>query len=279
MILNNYHTHTNFCDGSEESEKYIEAAIKKGLGSLGFSGHAPLSFENTWSIKENNLQNYCNTIKDLKEKYSKQIKIFLSLEIDYIPDITVDFSELISSCDLDYTIGSVHLVKNINKKDLWFIDGPEKGYIAGLQNVFDNNIKLAVQTYYNQICEMAKTQKPDIIGHFDKVKMNNKGRFFNEDEKWYNEIVTKTLKYISKTKSIIEVNTRGVYKHKTDSLFPSVSILCQCYKLNIPLTINSDAHKPDELKNYFKETVLILKEIGYKEILYLTDNGWQSQLI
>jgi len=279
MILNNYHTHTNFCDGSEEPEKYIEEAIKKGLYSLGFSGHAPLPFENTWSIKENYLQNYCNTIKDLREKYSKQIKIFLSLEIDYIPDITVNFCELISSCDLDYTIGSVHLVKNINKKDLWFIDGPEKGYIAGLQNVFDNNIKLAVQTYYNQICEMVKTQKPDIIGHFDKIKMNNKKRFFDEEEKWYNDIVTKVLKYISKTQSIIEVNTRGIYKHKTDSLFPSVSILKQCYKLNIPLTINSDAHNPDELKNYFKETSLILKDIGYKKILYLTDRGWKSQLI
>jgi histidinol-phosphatase (PHP family) len=279
MILNNYHTHTKYCDGSDEPDNYVAEAIKKGLKSLGFSGHAPVPFETSWSIKKENLENYCNAVGYMKEKYSGLINIYLSLEIDYIPEITTDFKKLIKDCSLDYTIGSVHLVKNKTQQELWFIDGPEKGYITGLETVFEGNIQVAVETYYRQICEMVKTQKPDIIGHFDKIKMNNKNRFFSEEEKWYKKIVSKSLEYIAGTKSIIEVNTRGLYKHKTNSLFPSVSILEQCYKLDIPVTISSDTHVPNELTNFFEETLIILKDIGYKKISYLTKNGWKNQTV
>jgi histidinol-phosphatase (PHP family) len=279
MTLNNYHTHTNFCDGSDDPEMYVLSSIKKGFKSIGFSGHAPIPVENTWSIRKENLENYCKAIENLKEKYSGKINIFLGLEADYIPGISTDFSKFISGCKLDYTIGSVHLVRYKNNDELWFIDGHERGYITGLKNVFDNNIQLAVETYYNQICEMAKTQKPDIIGHFDKIKMNNKGRFFSEDEEWYKKTISKALKFIAGTKCIIEVNTRGIYKKKTDSLFPSVPVLEECFKLKIPVTVNSDTHSPEELTGYFSEAYQILKNIGYKKTAYLTTNGWKNQII
>ena len=125
---------------------------------------------------------------------------------------------------------------------------------------------------------MIITQKPDIIGHLDKIKMNNKNRFFSEDEKWYKDLVKETLKYIHQNSKsgipIVEVNTRGIYKKKTQSLFPSIDILEQCYLLKIPITLNSDAHKPDELTNYFKETIQILKNIGFKGIHILNNGKW-----
>lgn len=106
MILNNYHTHSNFCDGSDEPEKYVEEAIRLGLISLGFSGHAPVPFENTWSIKKENLGDYCRTIEGLKEKYAGKINIFLGLEIDYIPGISTGFGQLFADYRLDYAIGT-----------------------------------------------------------------------------------------------------------------------------------------------------------------------------
>jgi len=199
------------------------------------------------------------------------------MEIDYIPEITAGFEELVSEYKLEYTIGSIHFVKNKDNKELWFIDGPEKGYINGLKTVFDNNIQIAVETYYKQICEMTKTQKPDIIGHLDKIKMNNKNRFFREEEDWYKNAIGNTLKFIASTKSIVEINTRGIYKHKTNSLFPSIPVIEQCFNLKIPVTINSDTHEPGELTNYFDEARLILKDIGYKKISYLTADGWKNQ--
>ncbi len=69
--------------------------------------------------------NYCTTIRNLQEKYKDRISIRLALEIDFIEGITRDFEEFKQTCRLDYTIGSVHLVKNGNHNGLWFIDGPK----------------------------------------------------------------------------------------------------------------------------------------------------------
>ena len=126
---------------------------------------------------------------------------------------------------------------------------------------------------------MIITQKPDIIGHIDKVKMNNKGKFFSEEESWYKELAKKTLEITAKTNCIIEVNTRGIYKKRSDSLYPGIFLLQEIYKMGIPITLSSDAHSTDELTAYFPETISILKDIGFEKLKYFTSKGWIDQSI
>ena len=275
----NYHTHTLYCDGCAAPEIYIKEAIKQGMTAIGFSSHSPLPFDNNYSIKENRIDEYKTEIRRLQEKYKNNIRIFLALEFDYIPGISDNFSTLKDQLKLDYTIGSVHLVKNKNKEDLWFIDGPENNYTNGLAHIFQNNIRLAVQRYFEQIKEMILSQRPTIIGHIDKVKMNNKGRYFSEEEEWYKNHAKNVLDAALYSGSIIEVNTRGIYKKRCDSLYPGINLLKEIYKMNIPVTISSDAHDPSELTSYFSETISILKDIGFKKIKYFSGTGWEDQKI
>ncbi|MCD4772135.1 MAG: histidinol-phosphatase [Bacteroidales bacterium] len=276
----NFHTHTRFCDGSDEPEEYVKAALELGFHFLGFSGHAPVPMKNHFAIPENELENYCREIRSLQKKYSGKINIFLSLEIDFIPEITQNFKYFIEKCNLDYVIGSVHLVKNKQNNGMWFIDGPKpETYDQGLKDVFENDIRLAVGTYFQQINEMIINQKFDIIGHFDKIKMHNKNRYFSEEEKWYKDEITNTLKLISDKKIIVEINTRGIYKKRSNSLFPGKEVLKQIYKMGIPVTLSSDAHKPSELSAYFDESVEIIKDIGFRELMIFTKNGWKTQRI
>lgn len=269
----NYHTHTLFCDGSAEPEFYVKSALEQKMKILGFSAHAPVSFENSWSLKTGDKSNYCKRIEELKELYADKIIILNGLEIDYIPGLTTPFAEFKEKCHLDYTIGSVHLVKSPLSNDLWFIDGPEKNYTTGLETIFNNNIKKAVETYYKQIQEMVFTQKPDIIGHVDKVKMNNKKRFFSEDESWYVDFVDETLKVIAQNNCIIELNTRGIYSGKSESFFPSTFILEKCLSLDIPMMINSDAHKPEQLTLKYREAIDLLISIGFKKLCIIDKKG------
>ncbi len=272
----NYHTHTQYCDGSAEPELYVLHAIEQKMKVLGFSAHAPVSFENSWSLKTTNKIDYCKRIQELKGKYEEQITILNGLEIDYIPDLTTSFTEFIRNYNLDFTIGSVHLVKSPNSGELWFIDGAEKNYFTGLSKIFNDDIKIAVDTYYKQIQEMVITQKPDIIGHMDKVKMNNKKRFFTEDEKWYIQIVDDSLKVIAQHNSIVELNTRGVYTGKSETFFPSTYILEKCLKMKIPVMINSDAHKPEQLTLKYHEAIDLLKDIGFKKLWIIGKNGREA---
>lgn len=280
MQLFNFHTHTLYCDGSAEPEAYVKQAIALGFHSLGFSGHAPIPLKNEFSIKEEELPTYCDTIRKLSKKYKDQIHIFLALEIDYIPNITKNFQDFSESYKLDYTIGSVHLVANPENKQLWFIDGRKTAtYDNGLQQVFNGDIKTAVKAFYHQINQMIITQNPDIIGHLDKIKMNNKNRFFTQDEKWYKDLVNETITVIKEKGSIVEVNTRGLYKNRSDELFPSTLILKELHRLEIPVTISADAHKPEELHLLFHETATILKEIGFKTAMIFNKGKWREEEI
>ncbi len=277
-MLFNLHNHSHFCDGSSAPEEYIKSAIEKGFDTLGFSSHAPVPFENKFAIKNNaELLNYTSEIRQLREKYKGQLNIFLSLEIDHIPGVTKPFSHFQEIANPDYTIGGVHLVKTPLREGLWFIDGPKREiYDEGLKNLFDADIRLAVSTYWQQMRDMINTQKPDIIAHLDKIKMHNQNRYFTQDESWYVDEVNQTLEVIVKTGSIVEVNTRGIYKGRSDELFPGKDILKKLWQLNIPITLNSDAHKPHELDGYFGEAKTILLELGFQNLKMFTENGWQD---
>jgi len=269
----NFHTHTTYCDGSDVPELYVKQAVKEKMKILGFSAHAPVSFKNAWSLKNENTEAYFKQISDLKNKYADELLILNGLEIDFIPKVSENFKFLSEKFKLDYTIGSVHLIRIENSNDLWFIDGPETNYIKGLHTFFNNDIIKAVTAFYKQTQEMIRAQTPDIIGHMDKVKMYNKNRFFNENDYWYLQLVNETLDVIAAHNCIVEVNTRGVYTRKTDVFFPSVYILKKCKEKNISVMLNSDAHQPTQLNLKYKEAIGMLKEIGFTHLAIITQEN------
>ena len=109
-MRSNYHTHSCYCDGKGQPREYVEFALANGFSALGFSGHAPLPFSNTFSIHNEDYLAYCNEVRALKEEYRGRIDIRLGLEIDYVPGVNDDFQPLIQQGGLDYFIGGVHLV-------------------------------------------------------------------------------------------------------------------------------------------------------------------------
>lgn len=277
----NLHTHSSFCDGKGDPQEYVVSALNKNFHLLGFSSHAPVPFTNNFAIKnDEELRNYCRTIRDLAVEYADRINIYLALEIDYIEGVYSDFHAIKMNNGLDYTIGSVHLVRNENRDELWFIDGARvETYDEGLQRIFNGNVKQAVTAYYEQVKRMLITQRPDILGHFDKIKMHNNNRYFSEDEPWYRELVMDLLDKIVETGVIPEVNTRGIYKKRSKDLYPGVWILKEMKRRNMPVTLSADAHHPDEIDGYYPETIEILKEIGYRTVVCFKDGKWEEILL
>lgn len=262
----NFHTHSHYDDGRMALEDFVIEAIDQGFEALGFSGHSPLPGDNEYSIKTAALPEYVAIGKRLKQQYKDQIRLYLGLEIEYIPGVSEDFNEFIKGIPLDYSIGSVHLVSHPTKKEIWFIDGPEQNYVTGLKEIFDGDARKAVTAYYEQSIRMVETQPMDIIGHLDKVKMYNRGRYFDTDEGWYQLLVERLLDAIKEHDVIVEVNTRGVYTGKSDEYFPCGSILEKCLQRRIPVMVNSDAHQPDQLSNHVAQAEALLRDIGYREV-------------
>jgi histidinol-phosphatase (PHP family) len=262
----NFHTHSHYDDGSLAMEDFVVAAIDQGFDALGFSGHSPMPIENEWSIKLKDLPAYAANGKRLKEQYKDQIRLYLGLEIDFIPGLSDDFDSFRKGIPLDYCIGSVHLVRHPDNGQIWFIDGPAEHFFQGLEAIYHGDIRAAVTAFYEQSMMMVASQSFEIIGHLDKVKMHANGNSLDTTERWYQELTGKLLKTIKQKDIIVELNTRGVYMGKTNEYFPSESILEHCLHLGIPVMVNSDAHHPDQLSNQVAEAVGLLKDIGFKEI-------------
>jgi histidinol-phosphatase (PHP family) len=269
MIKTNYHTHCNYCDGQAPLRDYVLEAIRHNFKTIGFTSHSPISDDNGFSIKHADVSKYCDDVNALKREFADQIGILLSFEFEYIPGVTRPMKEVAKQWNFDYILGSVHLIAGRNPvetaDDLWFTDGSDIAqYDSGLYKFFAGDIRKAVKAFYHQTNLMIENENLDIIGHFDKVKMNNKGRFFQENEKWYNDFVNETIDLIRQKNVIVEVNTRGFYKQRHNDYFPSVDILKRLKNLNIPVTVSSDAHAPTDLNLLWEDTYKNLLELGFK---------------
>lgn len=273
--LNNYHTHSKFSDGSSEPEAYVEEAIRQGFAELGFSEHSVLPFGNTFALQPGTENLYVAEIKRLQLKYKDRIRIYLALEADFIPGTSSEFSGLKSQLGLDYIIGSVHLVENTHPGKLWFIDGPKREtYDNGLIELFGGDIRKGVTAYWNQINQMITREEFDIIGHLDKIKMHNQGRWFSEEADWYCNLVNETVALIAEKHRTVEVNTRGIYKGRSSSLFPGEYILRLLAERKIPVVLSSDAHQPAEISLFFNEARKIMQECGIKTLLSFENGKW-----
>jgi histidinol-phosphatase (PHP family) len=272
--ITNYHTHSNFSDGSVEPVEYVKEAIRQGFTSLGFSEHSVLPFENTFALQPGTETAYVTEIQRLQELYKDRVQVLLGLEADYIPGISTGFNTQKTELGLDYMIGSVHLVKN-GDNELWFIDGPKREtYDNGLNKLFGGDIRKGVTAYWHQINQMLEEEQFDVIGHLDKIKMHNQGRWFNEDESWYTDLVNETILLIKEKGVIVEVNTRGVYKGRSKSLFPGGYILGRLSEHNIQVTLSSDAHHPKEISMYFEEAKAVMKSCGISAIYVFNEGKW-----
>ena len=273
MKWTNYHSHTSFSDGKGEPELYVKSAIEHKMYAYGYSCHSPVPFKSGWNMQFENLLAYINEINRLKEKYKEQIKLFLGMEIDYVKDIIGinNYRHL----SLDYTIGGVHFLGFFDDGSAWDYDGGKVKYEKGLKELFDNDIKSLVKYYYEQVNNMIIDEKPDIIAHIDLIKKYNKGNyFFDENEKWYKDIVLDSLNIVAKSNSILEVNTRGVLKAIDKEFYPSNFILDKCKELNIKLCLSADAHNPKDVMALLPEAKNLLIEKGFKEVFIFDEQGW-----
>ena len=272
-MLSNYHTHSSYCDGKATPREMVEFAVAHGFSALGFTGHCPLPFENTFSITD--YEGYCREIRALKTEYADRIKIHLGLEMDYVPGILEDFSLLIEQGKLEYTIGSVHLIPANNMpqgdEDLWFIDGPRyERYDDGLFRLFGGDIRRAVRAYFHQQNAMLERNRPTIVGHPDKIVMHNRDRYFTEDEPWYRDLTLETIHLIHELGLICEINTRGIYKGRHADYYPAKWLIQEMKNLRIPVLVSTDAHAPEDLLRT-EGAYEYLAEIHYPEVLLSLD--------
>ena len=281
MKKTNYHIHTNYCDGKNSIEEMVQAAISRDFDNIGISSHAPLKYQNDWTMPENALPQYFKELERVIKKYQTQIKVYKGLEIDYYL-ASHDLSQLCKKNlkKLDYWIGSIHCLGVINDGEVAYIDDTKESLKRGIDQLYGGDSKKAVCQYYEGIGEMAESLHPDIIGHIDIIKKNNKeSYFFDESAEWYQTAWHHALEKIKKSGSILEINTGGAFRYGMRCMYPSEAILKEAIQMQIPLTVNTDAHCPEAMDFLINESLRYLSNHGQDTVMVYNGKDWFSQKI
>lgn len=262
-MLTNYHTHTIFSDGKDKPEEMVLTAIDKGFDVLGFSDHAPIPYD-TWGIKDENA--YIAEINRLKEKYKDKIEIIRGIEEDAY-----------AFCDrsrYEYLLGSCHFFKKDGK--FYPVDASYESFKESM-SVFNDNPILAAENYYANFLDYLLIRKPDIIGHFDLItKFDEKREFGFLGNKEYEKLAEKFIKKACTIGAIFEINTGAISRGYRTRPYPTENLLYVLKKEDAKITLTSDCHNREYLDCFFKESRLMLKDIGYKKFYAFTKGEFKA---
>ncbi len=277
MSWTNFHNHCHYCDGKLPLEAHVQSAIELGVQSFGISCHCPVPFDTAWNMHANDMNDYRAEFELCLAKYHRQIQIYFSVEADYVPGKISLNDPLLQSAGLDYTLCSIHFVDAFKNGQPWEIDGSHEVFMKGLADIFDYDVKAAVKRYFQLTRDMVQWSTPEIVGHLDKIKIQNvSGSIWDENAAWYQNELLDTLEVIKRAGSIIEVNTRGIYRGKSTETYPGTWALKQIKAMDIPICLNSDAHHPSEITSGFLSTSRMLKEIGFSSMRILWNHSWKD---
>lgn len=241
-----YHMHSILSDGANTYEEMILSGIEKGLDEIGLTDHVCLKTV-PWAVSHVDLPVMTAQILELREKYSDRINVKYGIEMDYFPGREDETGKLIRSLPLDYVIGSVHFIGD------WNFDGDQSLYGKWSNDELYN-------IYFELVQLAARSDLFDVIGHFDIIK---KFRIYPESDQ--NRLIENTLKVISENNLAVELNT-GTLDHPCAEFSPGPAILAQCFYLNIPVTLASDAHHAGQVARHFETALDLLHETGFREL-------------
>jgi len=240
-LLIDYHVHA-LAHGEYEADQawlsaFVDQACRMGIIEMGFSDHD--EFMAGLDL---------NLFQKLKIERQQDIVLRLGIEIDYIPGMEKEIAGKLSQADFDYSIGSVHYI------DGWAFDHPD--YKQGYD---DRDIDDIFFRYAQILTQMVSSRMFDIVGHIDLVKIWG----HRPQQKKAGDYFFPVLQEIKRTGMVVEINSAGLRK-PVGELYPSSDLLAMLYDLNIPITLGSDAHHPQQMGEGLEEAWAAARRAGYR---------------
>jgi len=242
-----YHMHSSYSDGRSAPEDYIAPALAAGLSEIGFSEHLTLFKElEDWNMNPDNMSSYISHLASIRNS-TNNIKIKTGLEVDFFAGKEKEIRAFLSSLPLDYIIGSVHYLG-----DKTVDVGPEFYEGKSIDSLFES--------YFNSVCAAVASGLFDIIAHCDLIRIYGYKPSFDQEPLYRN--LAKTMK---RHDVVFEVNTNGRNRPLAD-FYPDRRFLNIFMEENVPVCVNSDAHMPARVGQYFDEAYELLRYVGFTEM-------------
>ena len=171
-------------------------------------------------------------------------------------------------------VGSVHYVVPPNNAEPFTVDGSPEEMERGIREGFGGDGEAMMHAYWDAVAEMIALGGFAILGHADLVKKNNRdGRWFNGESESCRERIGETVRAVAAAGLVVEVNTGGLNRRRTDETYPSPFFLRRCREQGVPVLITADAHCAEHLDGHYDTARRTLLEAGCTEHVLFAGKG------
>jgi len=255
----NFHSHTQFCDGRDTMATMADAAVAAGFKHFGFSPHSPIPIDSPCNMTAESVYAYKAGTTAANTMANGRCCFYTGMEIDFLSKDWGPHSQYFADIDLDYSIGSVHFIRN-RQGEFVDIDGHFDSFKRKMAEKFNHDIRYVVNEYYRASAEMLTLGGFDILGHMDKIGQN--ASYYSpgiEDEGWYADIVDDYISEVIASGIIVEINTKAREEH--GRFFPGERYWQRLADAGVPLMVNSDAHYAAKIDASRTEAIQILDRL------------------
>ena len=253
------------CHAKDTLEEIIKAYIKKGFFWVGITEHMPFPSDELLYPEEKEagfdvqktyrrFAGYMSECRELQKKYSSSIKIYVGFETEIFSGSEPFIKKLIQTFQPDYIVGSLHHVK-----DVCFNDS-KQGYDDTVQAV--GGLEALYCEYFDQQYEMLKVLKPEVVGHFDIIRIFDPNYHIQLKKPGVQKRIKRNLELIKNLDLIIDFNLRALYSGASEP-YPSRTILLQALDLGIAVVPGDDSHGVETVGLHVKEEIKILQDLGF----------------
>lgn len=216
-------------DGNDSVVMLCEQAIKLGLYSIAITDHCECNEYFTNNVRKSIEASIISSGK-ARASYREKIKVYTGIELGQPNQNKLAADDVLSLCDYDFVIGSLHNLKN--EKDFYFLE------------YNDDNVNDILEKYFTQLYELAVDNRFDTLAHITYPLRYIFGNIQNEIKiDRYRSMIDETLKTLVKNDKALEINTSGL-RQRIGRTLPGEEIIMRFKELGGKfITIGSDAHR------------------------------------
>jgi histidinol-phosphatase (PHP family) len=239
-----------YCDHAHDALADIVAAYHgAGFGCVGLSEHMP-PFDDAWLYPDEvglgrtaawmqaRFADYVAEARKLQREYKNRMDILVGMESEWYPGCGQWVASLRETHGLDYVVGSVHHVGGE------CVDFSREDY-ERIAERFGGLVPMYA-AYFDAQLQMMQAIKPEVVGHFDLVRLHDPDyqQTLAQKEVW--ERVLRNLEWMAGAGAILDVNARALLKGQTEP-YVCAPILDIAAGLGIGVAYGDDAHGVDDV--------------------------------
>ena len=252
-------------------EELIQAYIRKGFKWVGITEHMP-PVDNRFRYPDEikvgleasdlyqRFSRYMKVARELQKAYATRIRLYVGFETEMYTGALPYVETLVQTFKPDYIVGSVHHVNDVG------IDWTADLYHSLVREL--GGIDALYHTYFDQQFEMLARLKPQVVGHFDLVRIFDDAYAHQLQKASIQSRIRRNLELIKRLGSIMDLNVRALHKGAREP-YISTPILEQVHALGIPVVPGDDSHDVASVGLYVEDGIELLQKMGF-------DTEWRT---